>query len=79
MFCTNEKQETALRFLMEGVDFGPLVEPEHTGAFFTKKSHEAFSKGDFNQVPTLIGFNKIEGVYIVANKAPFRQEVRMQI
>jgi hypothetical protein len=47
----------------EGFAVGPVVEPNHPDAFFTGKSHEIMSSGEFAKVPILMGFNSLEGTY----------------
>lgn len=42
---------------------GPVSEPDHPDAFFSGKSHQLLSQGEFNKVPVLIGFNSLEGTY----------------
>lgn len=46
---------------LDGLVFAPVIEPTHDDAFLTEKSHELLSTGEFNQVPSIIGFNSLEG------------------
>ncbi|XP_050302252.1 esterase FE4-like [Anthonomus grandis grandis] len=46
--------------IFNGIPMGPVVEPEHEGAFFTQKSHEMLRTGQFNKVPVLMGLNSNE-------------------
>ncbi|RZC41516.1 COesterase, Abhydrolase 3 and/or Peptidase S9 domain containing protein [Asbolus verrucosus] len=43
-----------------GLIFGPVIEPEHDNAFFTKKSHQLLVEGKFSKVPCIVGFNSLE-------------------
>ncbi|XP_066143101.1 juvenile hormone esterase-like [Euwallacea fornicatus] len=46
--------------IFNGLPIGPVIEPEHDDAIFTKKSHELLRTGNFNTVPTIIGLNSNE-------------------
>ncbi|RZB38725.1 COesterase domain containing protein [Asbolus verrucosus] len=43
-----------------GLVYGPVIEPEHDNAFFTKKSHHLLVEGKFSKVPCIVGFNTLE-------------------
>lgn len=45
-----------------GLPFAPSLEPDIEGAVFVNKSLEALSEGNYNQVPTLLGFNSQEAL-----------------
>ncbi|XP_068899696.1 carboxylic ester hydrolase-like isoform X1 [Tenebrio molitor] len=51
------------RQLFQGFYYAPVIEPEHDGAFLTKKMYGQLKSGDFIKVPTLMGFNSEENVY----------------
>lgn len=40
--------------------YGPVIEPEHDGAFFSQNSDEFLRQGRFHRVPLLMGFNSNE-------------------
>ncbi|KAJ3666300.1 hypothetical protein Zmor_001750 [Zophobas morio] len=46
-----------------GFMLGPVIEPEHSNAFFSKKSHQLLLDGNFNKVPCIVGFNSLEGTF----------------
>ncbi|XP_068899714.1 cholinesterase 2-like isoform X2 [Tenebrio molitor] len=50
------------RQLLQGFFYAPVIEPEHDGAFLTKKMYGQLKSGDFVKVPTLMGFNSEENL-----------------
>ncbi|XP_049825070.1 juvenile hormone esterase-like [Aethina tumida] len=48
---------------LDGLPYGPVMEPDHEGAFFSSKSHELLQNGGFHKVPMIIGYNSEEAVY----------------
>lgn len=40
--------------------FGPVIEPEYNGAFFTKYSDQLLRQGGFARVPLLMGMTSNE-------------------
>ncbi|XP_074041243.1 uncharacterized protein [Leptinotarsa decemlineata] len=55
------KIKIALKNPLAGIQFGPVIEPYHNGAFFYNYSERGLSEGYFNHVPTIIGVNSNEG------------------
>ncbi|XP_074041267.1 juvenile hormone esterase isoform X2 [Leptinotarsa decemlineata] len=51
----------ALENPLAGIQFGPVIEPYHNGAFFYNYSEKGLSEGYFDHVPTIIGVNSNEG------------------
>ncbi|XP_019879234.2 juvenile hormone esterase-like [Aethina tumida] len=47
---------------LNGLPYGPVMEPDHEGAFFSSKSHELLKNGGFLKVPMIIGYNSEEAV-----------------
>ncbi|XP_049825157.1 juvenile hormone esterase [Aethina tumida] len=47
---------------LSGLPYGPVMEPDHEGAFFSSKSHELLQNGGFHKVPMIIGYNSEEAV-----------------
>ncbi|KAK9878974.1 hypothetical protein WA026_003793 [Henosepilachna vigintioctopunctata] len=54
--------------LQKGFGFMGVIEPEHEDAFLTQKAFQLFSTGKFNVVPTLIGFNSEEALFLSQDK-----------
>ncbi|CAH1119275.1 unnamed protein product [Phaedon cochleariae] len=46
---------------LAGLQFSPVIEPHHEGAFFYNYSDLLLSEGQFHRVPTIIGMNSNEG------------------
>ncbi|KAJ3635702.1 hypothetical protein MTP99_008591 [Tenebrio molitor] len=46
-----------------GFMLGPVIEPEHSNAFFTNKSYELLANGQFSKVTCIVGFNSLEGTF----------------
>ncbi|CAH1176734.1 unnamed protein product [Phaedon cochleariae] len=53
-----------LQNALAGLQFGPVREPVHDGAFFTGESEDLLSRGQFNQVPCLMGVNSNEAAIV---------------
>ncbi|KAK9878971.1 hypothetical protein WA026_003790 [Henosepilachna vigintioctopunctata] len=51
---------TGLGYLLAGV-----IEPEHDGAFLTETAYNKYESGRFNAVPTLMGMNSEESIFII--------------
>ncbi|KAI7815370.1 carboxylesterase [Rhyzopertha dominica] len=47
---------------LNGLPFSPCLEPEHEGAFITKKSYQLLQQGRFIRVPYMTGINSQESV-----------------
>lgn len=45
-----------------GLLVSPSIEPDLPGAVVTNKSYSQLEEGYFNRVPTLVGFNSMEGL-----------------
>lgn len=45
---------------MNGLPLGPVTEPMGLGAVITEKSHDLLKKGQFNNVPIMIGHTSLE-------------------
>lgn len=58
-----------------GLLFSPSIEPDLPGAVITKKSYSQLEEGAFVRVPTLIGFNSLEGLMFYSGKE-FRKASR---
>jgi hypothetical protein len=56
------------RQLLQGFFYAPVIEPEHDGAFLTKKMYGQLKSGDFIKVPTLMGFNSEENLIYASRK-----------
>ncbi|XP_074041303.1 venom carboxylesterase-6 isoform X2 [Leptinotarsa decemlineata] len=56
-----EASAIALENPLAGIQFGPVIEPYHSGAFFFNYSERGLSEGHFNHVPTIMGVNSNEG------------------
>lgn len=52
----------------QGNIYAPVIEPEHDGAFVTDYIHESFKNGNFNIVPTIVGFNSAERISEAASR-----------
>ncbi|KAG5895360.1 hypothetical protein JTB14_029587 [Gonioctena quinquepunctata] len=55
--------QLALENPLAGIQFGPVIEPNHKGAFFSNYSDELLLQGHYNRVPTIIGVNSNEAAY----------------
>lgn len=44
--------------------FVGTVEPKHEGAFLDKGAYQKFLKGDFRKVPTMLGVNTEESLFL---------------
>ncbi|XP_060530401.1 venom carboxylesterase-6-like [Cylas formicarius] len=51
--------------LSKGFYYTPVLEPEHGGAFLTRRMYESFENGEFIRVPTLIGINSEESIFML--------------
>ncbi|XP_049825184.1 venom carboxylesterase-6-like isoform X25 [Aethina tumida] len=49
---------------LNGLPYGPVMEPDHEGAVFSSKSYELLQNGNFHKVPMIIGYNSEEAVYV---------------
>ncbi|KAK4881475.1 hypothetical protein RN001_004794 [Aquatica leii] len=47
--------------LLNGLPFGPIIEPPHIGAVVTNYSYEQLKNGLFHRIPYLMGINSQEG------------------
>lgn len=54
--------------IFEGRTFGPVIEADVEDAFITELMHNSFAKGDFNQVPLMIGICSEEGLYFTKSR-----------
>lgn len=45
---------------LSGLLFSPSIEPEHEGAVITGESYKLLENGDFQRVPSIVGFNSLE-------------------
>ncbi|KAG5869049.1 hypothetical protein JTB14_031680 [Gonioctena quinquepunctata] len=48
---------------LSGLPFGPVKEPDHTGAAVTGNSHEKLKNGQFHHVPIIIGHTSKEALF----------------
>ncbi|XP_045482949.1 juvenile hormone esterase-like [Harmonia axyridis] len=53
--------------LILGFGFSGAVEPEHDNAFLAKSPYQSFLSGDFYKVPTLIGVNSEESLFLAVD------------
>lgn len=49
---------------LEGIMYGPVIEPPHNGALFSSYSDELLRQGGFHRVPILTGVNSNEGAAV---------------
>lgn len=52
----------------KGFVFAPVIEPFHSDAFITEKSHQLFAEGKFQRVPVLLGITSMEILYFFSCK-----------
>ncbi|KAG5877269.1 hypothetical protein JTB14_009765 [Gonioctena quinquepunctata] len=46
-----------------GLVYAPVTEPDHDGAVVTGKSHEKLKNGQFHQIPIIVGYTSLEGMF----------------
>nr|ACI42858.1 carboxylesterase [Harmonia axyridis] len=51
----------------DGFIFAPVLEPDHPGSFLSNRSYELVRTGNFFKVPTMLGYNSLEGWTQVSN------------
>lgn len=49
-----------------GFMFAPVLEPHHEGAFMTEASYKIIAEGKHHRIPTLLGFNSLEGTLSIS-------------
>ncbi|XP_049820599.1 venom carboxylesterase-6-like [Aethina tumida] len=62
--------------LGQGDIFAPVIEVKHEGAFITQFMHTRLLTGRFNRVPTLIGVNSEELIYLAGDIDGFKNQMQ---
>ncbi|CAH1119274.1 unnamed protein product [Phaedon cochleariae] len=48
---------------LNGLVYGPVIEPDLPGAVITGKSHELLSEGKFHDIPLMVGYTSLEAMF----------------